>query len=427
MSIRKSILMIALIALALGSPIFSQTNNEIFERMLGPAARMDAKITAQALAAKPGTKFRCDTDGDGKIDTIYFIDVDDRHSPDRQPLLVKVIDEDGDMPVTGEGDLDSDLYVADWNGDGTIDRAVDYLDLDSDQDVDEQVLYRWHDDLRFKDDTWEALLYNGRAYSAAWSRDIGDDNRLEYERNYEYNQPTTQWRSDFNGDEIVVYAFLFNAKENLLVPGWENPFCWYDSDGDQAAEEVVRLTGNRNTVRNLRYSIDIDNDAQGNKRHGYDLSVSALGPIRYGEEDCQRLVLRGIPTGPFIAWEKARTLAKNAKWSKAHLTFNENGINIDPTEGQNHSERWEGVLNHPNDFFPQVGGPSCGPSNKRNEVDSDNSGRLPFLPQRSRPALAPVRRGGGVDQGGLQLRRETGHGNGHGGYRSRWIFRSLEI
>jgi hypothetical protein len=374
MSARKLLLIVGTLAMIFVAPVLSQTNNEIFERMLGPAVRMDAAITAVVLKSTPGTKFRYDTDGDGKIDTIYFIDNDGRHSPERQPLLVKVVDEDGDMPATGEGDGDSDLYIADWNGDGSIDRAVDYLDLDSDQDVDEEVQYRWHENLRFRDETWDSLVYNGRSYSAFWARDVGDDNRLLFERNYEYNQETTQWQCDFNGDEIIVYAFLYDVEENRFVPGWENPFCWYDRDGDDLAEEVVRLTGNRNTARSLRYSLDIDNDARGADRHDYDLSITALGPIQYGEESCFRLVLRGIPTGPVIAWEKARELAKRAKWSKAHLTFDENDNNIDPSEGQNHNERWEGVLNHPNEFFPQVGGPSCGPFNKRNEVDGDNSG-----------------------------------------------------
>lgn len=375
---RKPILIMSLLAFTLGCPLFSQTNNEIFERMIGPAARLDAEITAMVLKSKPGTKYRYDTDGDGKIDTIYFIDNDDRHSPDRQPLLVKVVDEDGDMWITGEGDLDSDLYIADWNGDGTIDRAIDYIDVDHDNAVDQVVQYRWHEDMHFRDDTWESLVYNGRSYSAFWARDIGHDHKLLFERNYEYNQETTQWKSDFNGNEVDVYAYLYDVKENRFVPGWENPFCFYDNDGDQVAEEVVRLTGNRNTSRNLRYSIDIDNDARGSKRHGYDLSITALGPIRYSEQDCERHALRGIPTGPVIAWEKARALAKNAKWSKAHLTFNENDNNIDPTEGKDHSERWEGVLNNPNEFFPQVGGPPCGPFNKRNEVDSDNSGAFQF-------------------------------------------------
>jgi hypothetical protein len=142
MLISKPPLIVAIVAMALACPLFSQTNNEIFERMIGPAAKMDAGIAALVLKSTPGTKFRYDTDGDGKIDTVYFVDNDGRHSPDRQPLLVKVIDEDGDMPATGEGDLDSDLYIADWYGDGSIDRAVDYLDLDHDQDVDEEVQYR---------------------------------------------------------------------------------------------------------------------------------------------------------------------------------------------------------------------------------------------------------------------------------------------
>jgi len=375
---KKATLIIAIAAFALGHPLFSQTGNEIFERMIGPAVRMDAAIAAIVLKSAPGTKFRYDADGDGKIDTIYFIDNDGRHSPDRQPLLVKVVDEDGDMAETGEGDVDSDLYIADWHGDGTIDRAVDYLDLDHDQDVDEQVQYRWHDDLRFRDDTWESLQYNGRAYSAFWGRDIGDDNRLQYERDYEYYQEATQWRSDFNGDEIIVYSFLYDAEENRFVPGFENPFCWYDLDADDLAEEVVRLTGNNNIVRNLRYSLDIDNDNGEDNRRDYDLSITALGPIQYREEDCFRLEIRGIPTGPVIAWEKARGLAKKAKWVKAHLTFDENDNNIDPIEGHNHNERWEGVLNHPSEHFPQVGGPSCGPFNKRNEVDGDNSGKFRF-------------------------------------------------
>jgi len=143
------ILVLGFVALLAGGPLFSQTNNEIFEKMIGPQARMDPAITAEALKSKPGTKFRYDTDGDGRIDTIYFIDNDDRHSPERQPMLVKVVDEDGDMAVSGEGDLDSDLYIADWNGDGTIDRAVDYIDLDNDQDVDEEGRDRKaHDDRR---------------------------------------------------------------------------------------------------------------------------------------------------------------------------------------------------------------------------------------------------------------------------------------
>ena len=50
------------------------------------------------------------------------------------------------------------------------------------------------------------------------------------------------------------------------------------------------------------------------------------------------------------------------------LTWDENDYNID---GQGHAdanERWEGVIAQGNPDFPQVGGPGCGPFNKRYEL-----------------------------------------------------------
>ena len=151
--------------------------------MVGPKSIMDQSITVQILQAEPSKKFAVDSDGDGCIDTLYFIDTDDRHQDKRSPLLVKIVDEDGDMYMTGEGDLDSDLYIADWYGDGTIDRVIDYIDLDSDNDVDEQVLYQWSDMRHFL--ARSPKNYGERAYCAAWAKDYGDDNRLWYDINYE--------------------------------------------------------------------------------------------------------------------------------------------------------------------------------------------------------------------------------------------------
>ena len=175
--------------------VFAQSNNDIFTRMIGPEAVMDEQATAAVLAGEPGTIHRFDTDGDGLVDTIYMIDNDDRHTDIRQPLLVKIVDEDGDMPATGMGDLDSDLYIADWYGDGTIDRVIDYIDHDGDDDLDEQVLYQWSDMAHFL--KIAPATYGGRSYSAAWVRDWGDDNLLWYDCNYEYNQPVTQWVDRF--------------------------------------------------------------------------------------------------------------------------------------------------------------------------------------------------------------------------------------
>ncbi|MCE5249456.1 DUF4861 domain-containing protein [bacterium] len=354
----------------------AQTNNDLFVRMVGRKVLMDEAISARVLRAGPGSRVTVDSDGDGKIDTLYMIDTDDRHKNARAPLLVKVVDEDGDMFVNGEGDLDSDLYIADWYGDGTIDRVVDYIDLDNDNDVDEQVLYQWSDMAHFL--AQSPRNFDGKAYCAVWAKDYGDDNRLWYDINYEYSQPTTQWLTDFNGDEIFVYAFFYDYDNNRFIPGFENPFAFYDLDGDSYSEEVVRLGADGLTAKTLRYSMDIDNDSRGSNRHDYDFSVSAFGPVAVPSDRCMKLTLRGIDTGQFIGWDHVRRVAKTGKWKKVHFTWDENDNNIDPVEGRQHYERWEGVINFGKDYDTQVGGPSCGPYNKRNEIDFEGSGDFRF-------------------------------------------------
>ena len=54
----------------------------------------------------------------------------------RRPLLVRVIDEDGDLRMGDEPDYDSDLYLADWQADSAVNVVCDYTDLDGDNDVD---------------------------------------------------------------------------------------------------------------------------------------------------------------------------------------------------------------------------------------------------------------------------------------------------
>jgi len=321
----------------------AQTNNEIFARMVGHEVLMDSTITAQVLHDEPGKKFAVDSDHDGKIDTIYMIDTDDRHREKRNPLLVKIVDEDGDMYINGEGDLDSDLYIADWYGDGTIDRVIDFIDLDNDNDVDEQVLYQWSDMAHFLAKSPEH--YNGKAYCAAWAKDYGDDNRLWYDINYEYSQQLTQWLTDFNGDEVFVYAFFYDYDSNKLYPEFENPFAFYDPDRDALSEEVVRLEAEGLTAKTLRYNMDIDNDTHGTNRHDYDFSLSSAGSVDIPAVKCMKLNLRGIETGLFVNWEYVRQVAKEGKWEKTHLTWDENDNNVDPVEGRQHYERWEGVIN----------------------------------------------------------------------------------
>jgi len=348
--------------------------NEAFSRLVGPEIAMDRAVVERVLSAEPGKKFFSDTDGDGRIDAMYFIDTDERHGGLRQPLLVKVVDEDGDMCRSREGDTDSDLYVADWYADGSVDRVVDYVDLDGDGDVDEQYLYQWTDREDLKRRMPEH--FPGKSYFVVWAKDYGDDDRLWYHINYEYGQTMTQWKTDFNGDEMFVYFFSYDYETGTLTPVWENAFSFYDLDGDTYSEEAVRFTGTGAVFEDMRYSMDIDNDTTGENRHDYDFSLSCIGPVRFPPDVYRVVSIRGHETEPIMKWEEMRSAAKAASWKKIHLTWDENDNNIDPLPGRMHHERWEGVISHGNEYVRQVGGPSCGPYNKRNEVDGDASGGM---------------------------------------------------
>jgi hypothetical protein len=53
--------------------------------------------------------------------------------PFDREAIVWVIDDDGDFPPDAQdGDRDSDCYVVDFDGDGVVDRMVDYMDDDGD-------------------------------------------------------------------------------------------------------------------------------------------------------------------------------------------------------------------------------------------------------------------------------------------------------
>jgi len=119
-----------------------------------------------------------------------------------QPLVVRAIDEDGDLDAYKGPDLDSDLYVADYGGDGTVDAVLDYADLDGDNDVDEMAFYFY----------MKQHAYFGKdVLRVWWGRDDGDDNLLWYDINYNYTQPLCQYRCHFSGEESFVAFGLVPA------------------------------------------------------------------------------------------------------------------------------------------------------------------------------------------------------------------------
>jgi hypothetical protein len=334
-------------------------NTIVFERLFGKSRIIAPERIAEIKALPAGEKLALDTNGDGSPDEAWYLDTAYRH--DKEVILVCAVDEDSDFASTGRPDTDSDLYFFDWDADGYIDVAADYVDDDGDNDVDQMGLYynkNWQDG---KDDM-----------TVWWAMDIGDDNILWYDVNGTYYQPLCQWRTHFSGDELF-YQFRLTVDDAKWVNVWEDPFAFYDPDGDQASEVVVRVSAVGEAVKNLRYSIDADDDAYGRDTHNYDFSVTALPPaegLSSAAWHSESLTIRGVETLPLLPWNKTKEFGQQAKWGKAMLTWDEINSSTDEKPEQDPHERWEGILNPKSKHgdFEQVGGPPSSQFNKRVEV-----------------------------------------------------------
>lgn len=345
----------------------------LFERVFGDYARLDPATVAKVKALPAGTRYYVDRTP-GHPAEVWFIDTDPRHQKQYQPILVRVIDEDGDLVQGGEPDHDGDLYLADWHADGTVDAVIGYQDDDGDGDIDEMGTFFFSPNDR----------YMGKdALRVWWDWDIADRNLVWYDVNYAYQQKDCQWRTHFGGDEMFC-AFALTSDAVRWEPIFENPFLFYDTDRDGESEVVIRISGKGRHVESLRYSFDADNASRTSLPHHYDFSLTALAPgsaflgkpaepgesdLRLHAELCTTAKIRGIPTGPFLAYDRAMEFANTTRWARVLLTWDENDLNTDGDFDRDSHLRWEGVIAHPSKNFPQIGGPTCGPNNKRNELD----------------------------------------------------------
>lgn len=355
--------------------VAADPSQAMFQRVFGEAAVLDPAMVEKVKAAPAGERHYVDRDGDGRPEEVWFIDIASRHPEQARPVLVRVIDEDGDLVMGGEPDRDSDLYIADWKADGTVDGVVSYLDTDGDNDVDEMAFYFYAP---------SSVGFHGDGLRVWWSRDDGDDNLLWFHEGYRYFQPRGQLRTHFNGDESFC-AFFLPSDGDVWVPFWENPFLFFDRDEDGVTEEVIRVSGTGRNVRTLRWSFDADNDATLESPRDYDVSISAFAPGWQGEDQNsfvsdlefsdvygERITLRGIETGLFLDRHRIRGFLKPVVWARVLMTWVENDHNVGYGRGEG-DERWEGVIMHSPEGregieMGAIGGPSAGPFNNRNEI-----------------------------------------------------------
>ncbi|MCC6694700.1 MAG: DUF4861 family protein [Candidatus Hydrogenedentes bacterium] len=343
------------------------TAQTVFERVFGVPQTLDAEMVAKVKALPAGERLPVDRDSDGTPDELWYLDTAKRHT--KQPLLVRVVDEDKDLAETGRPDLDSDAYFYDWNADGTIDVVTDYQDNDGDDDVDEMGIFY---DKPWKDDKDDITVW--------WGVDVGDDDLLWYDVDGTYYQDLCQYRTHFSGDEMF-YQFRLAEGFDAWLNVFEDPFAFYDADGDTCSEVVVRVCALGHAVENLRYSIDADGDAFGTRTHDYEFSVTALpgdSPMSTEGVAVAPMQVRGIPTHPVLSWADTRAYAKSAPWAKAMLTWDELNANTEGEVDKDSHERWEGLINRASRHgdFPQVGGPPTSAFNKRVEVSQQPASPL---------------------------------------------------
>ncbi|MEZ4650717.1 MAG: hypothetical protein R3E97_18435 [Candidatus Eisenbacteria bacterium] len=282
----------------------------------------------------------------GGMTTWVWMDGDD---------LVAALDENGDGRAEGAvPDEIDDCYVIDYGANGTIDRVVDWVDLDADGSADRQILY---------------ALYGrgghaGSPMTCFVVEQTDPDRRFWHLERWEYQQPTCQFLCDFSGDSYFSWG-RYEERSGRWGSYIENPFSFYDPDGDGITEEAVQLSGDGNSIPIARWSFDSDDDARPGAEYDYDLSVTAVGNARVPSPYLDVVDLRG--GGMSLTSSRfARVWVRETKWPRAVLVVDENDRNVDPGDPLGR-ERWEGVISDAPPGFPALGGPTCGRLNKRYE------------------------------------------------------------
>ena len=113
--------------------------------------------------------------------------------------IVWIIDDDKDGSALRGGDKINDCYVADYKGDGVVDRMVDWIDNDSDGVPDEM-------DIRYFTD--------GRLNNCWFGMDFDDDGKMWSLAGYEYGGPSF-FEADPYGNNMI-YMNKFNPKRRPL-------------------------------------------------------------------------------------------------------------------------------------------------------------------------------------------------------------------
>jgi hypothetical protein len=250
-----------------------------------------------------------DLNGDGTPDAIMSVTANDT------PILW--LDDDNSMKHGDlEGNTINGCLLLDRNKDGKFgswgDLIIDWVDTDNDGKADIQIIVEYPDSL-----PGGRLWANGH-YMIVLDTDHDqvfnyiDWNTLRL-RNWEHNG-LSDFYTDYSGNSAFLKIHAYTGAIDDLRLNWENPFLFYDPDGDGLSEMAIRLVDSpqyydgtvegkpaqrakmAGRINWVSIAVDMDNDTRPGNEFDFDFTLRFGGSgFDYMDQVHKIPNLRGLP------------------------------------------------------------------------------------------------------------------------------------
>lgn len=357
--------MLALLGVCLAQRALAVEPWWIKETAMNPGGELrldDKPWWPRARALKAGEQFTVQSAGPGG--GLMLVRRETRQMLPGKDMIVWIIDDDGDMPPADPlPDTDSDCYVADYDGDGTVDQMLDYLDEDADGDA---------DIMEFRYFTGSRLRVGLNAV------DLDDDNLMKPVIDYQRLAGDDNYFLIDTSGNSQYYHQIYDPETGRWIPASECPFTFIDTDGDGASEVVLRFSAvpkdfdraaepdwaNRWAIHlgpflpmmkemgvaAIRYSFDVDNLSGPAQPHHYEMGFNLSGFVPYVFEGMERpnKLRRPPQTNLALPPDRSRAVADSYPAASTGFSFREfsdGTINLGYSKrDREYDQRWEGVF-----------------------------------------------------------------------------------